>query len=427
MRFEQTIRFFSLSDVGMRREKNEDSTAVRMVTEKPDWTHRGHLFVVADGMGGHAVGELASRLAVEGVPRAFAESDERDAGGALTAAITQTNARVYRKGQSNPSFERMGTTCTALCLGPEGATIGHVGDSRVYRVRGKQLNQLTFDHSLQWELARRRGISVDVAEMYEPKNVIVRSLGPEPAVEVDIEGPFAVLNGDVYVVCSDGLNRHVNDTEIGVIAEFFPAPEAARMLINLANHRGGGDNVTVIVARVGPSPPAAGPDPTPPDPTAPAPAWLIASGVAVGLSLVAGLVSFAFAPVTAVIMVGVASLFLSLIGFRLWQLWYRRTLERPLHAQGRTSAWRAYRSADVKLTEGFVKHLMEIESDLDEAARIEEWPVPRAEYEKMSRSAKDSLTRKDLESAARSFGAAIDVLMQAQYKSRRTQRAVAND
>ncbi len=132
--------------------------------------------------------------------------------------------------------------------------IAHVGDSRLYRIRGDRIDQLTADHSVQWELMRQGRLRPDEVFLHESRHVITRSLGPEPVVQVDIEGPYAVLPGDVYLICSDGLTGHVQDAEIGIIARELPPPEACRMLVNLANLRGGSDNVTVVIARVASSP-----------------------------------------------------------------------------------------------------------------------------------------------------------------------------
>jgi hypothetical protein len=143
----------------------------------------------------------------------------------------------------------MGTTATVLVLHPSGAWIGHVGDTRVYRIRQGTIEQLTFDHSLRWEVARRRHEDPDkVTDI--ASNAIVRSLGPETTVEVDLEGPHSVQAGDVFLLCSDGLSGLVSDAEMGAIASTLPLKEAANFLVALANLRGGPDNITVILVRV---------------------------------------------------------------------------------------------------------------------------------------------------------------------------------
>jgi len=143
----------------------------------------------------------------------------------------------------------MGTTGTALVLRPEGAWIGHVGDSRAYRIRAGIVEQLSFDHSLVWELARRQRRSPDELTGV-PSNVIIRSLGPEANVNVDVEGPHPLQPGDIFVVCSDGLSGPVHDREIGAVASALPPDEAARFLIHLANLQGGPDNITALVIKI---------------------------------------------------------------------------------------------------------------------------------------------------------------------------------
>src|SRR5712691_4175175 len=154
MRWEQKVQYASLSDIGFRRRNNQDSCVVMLSPDVETFQARGHLFIVADGMGGHAVGELASKIAVDTIPHTYFKNRSGDMPAALSAAIHDANTAVHEKGSQNVDFNRMGTTCVALALGPQGAVIGHVGDSRLYRVRREQIDQLTFDHSLEWELIR---------------------------------------------------------------------------------------------------------------------------------------------------------------------------------------------------------------------------------------------------------------------------------
>ena len=249
MRWDQQLQYASKSDVGFRRSNNQDACIVQLSTDMEMWKRRGNLFVVADGMGGHAVGELASKIAVDTLPHTYFKSQKNAVGPALKQAIEAANAAIYDRGQANNEFNQMGTTCTALVLCSQGAIVGHVGDSRAYRIRKERIEQLTFDHSLQWEMIREGKLSRKKAEQL-PSNVITRSLGPNAQVEVDIEGPYATLPGDVFVLCSDGLIEHVSDEEIGTIAGEFPPETAGEFLIQLANLRGGSDNVTVVIARV---------------------------------------------------------------------------------------------------------------------------------------------------------------------------------
>jgi protein phosphatase len=243
------IEHFSLSDVGVRRSVNQDSHAVQLARDENQWKERGHLFLVADGMGAHAVGDKASEQAVGLIPHMYLKYIPHGPVAALRRAFVEANASIHACGQANKEFAGMGTTASALLLRPEGAWISHVGDSRVYRVRDGVIEQLSYDHSLVWEYARIKGI--DPSEVHDiPPNIIHRCLGPEPLVQVDIEGPHPVLPGDIFVLCSDGLSGPVPDGEIGAAASVLPPAEACRYLVDLANLRGGPDNITVMIVRV---------------------------------------------------------------------------------------------------------------------------------------------------------------------------------
>jgi protein phosphatase len=151
----------------------------------------------------------------------------------------------------------MGTTTSVLVLLPQGAIVAHVGDSRVYRFRQGRLEQLTFDHSLVWEMTATGQLPAGDVANFIPKNIITRSLGPHAEVKVDLEGPLPLQTGDTFVLCSDGLSGQVKDEQIAAILGAMSPSEAARALIDLANLHGGPDNVTVIVVRVAQPPPKA--------------------------------------------------------------------------------------------------------------------------------------------------------------------------
>jgi protein phosphatase len=243
------IEHASLTDVGLKRSHNQDSFAVLLASDEDHWRKQGHVFLVADGMGAHAVGELASELAASIIPLTYHKYTEGSAAEALTKAFTEANASIHARGQQNREFQGMGTTGTMLVLRPEGAWVGHVGDSRVYRLRDGKIEQLSFDHSLLWEMAKRLKVKPENLQGV-PSNVIIRSLGPDADVQPDVEGPHPLRDGDAFLLCSDGLSGQVSDREIGVIANLLPADEACRFLIDLANLRGGPDNITVVIARV---------------------------------------------------------------------------------------------------------------------------------------------------------------------------------
>ncbi len=245
----EPVRYAALTDVGVKRSHNQDACAAQPAVDAAGYEGVGHVFVVADGMGGHAVGEKASAKAVRDIPFLYAKHAREGAAGALRRAFIETNSGIYAIGQENPEFRGMGTTSTALIIRPEGAWVGHVGDSRAYRIRKGQAEQLTFDHSWVWEIAKRQGVDPDELGDFK-RNVIIRSLGPDAEVEVDIEGPHPVQPGDAFLLCSDGLTGVVTPQEIGTIIQALHPDDAARLLVHLANLRGGPDNITVLIVDV---------------------------------------------------------------------------------------------------------------------------------------------------------------------------------
>jgi serine/threonine protein phosphatase PrpC len=149
-----SIEYASLTDVGVRRSHNQDAHVTLAAGDQPQWEQRGHLFLVADGMGAHAVGELASKIAIDNIPHIYLKHAQEGPSNSLRRAILETNTAIHTRGQQNREFEGMGTTGTVLLLRTEGVWLGHVGDSRAYRVRDGKIEQLTFDHSLVWPAAK---------------------------------------------------------------------------------------------------------------------------------------------------------------------------------------------------------------------------------------------------------------------------------
>ena len=240
----------AVSDVGMRRSSNQDSMAIALADDTAQWLSQGHLLVVADGMGAHAAGELASKLATDTITHSYHKRREDSPSESLVEAIREANNVIYTKGQDSVDFQGMGTTCSSLLLLPKGALAAHVGDSRVYRLRGNSFDQLTFDHSLVWEMAAAGHATEEEVPAYVPKNVITRSLGPHPTVSVDLEGPFPLQAGDHFLICSDGLTGPLKPELIGMVSACLAPAEAAQSLVDLANLLGGPDNITVIIAEV---------------------------------------------------------------------------------------------------------------------------------------------------------------------------------
>lgn len=246
-----SLEVCDLTDIGRRRASNQDSRAVLQAWNGEQYRRRGWLLLVADGMGAHAAGETASALAAKYVPLAYEKHVHRSPAWALKAGIQQANAEIHAQGESTAGLRGMGTTCTTLVILPRGALVGHVGDSRAYRIRGTTIEQLSRDHSLAWEVESRRMQAGAEVIPAPPKNIITRSMGPHGRVEVDLEGPFPVEAGDVFLLCSDGLSGQVADEEMGGFAATLPLAEAARAMLGLALVRGAPDNVTLIVARAG--------------------------------------------------------------------------------------------------------------------------------------------------------------------------------
>lgn len=233
------------SDVGLRRRENQDHYVV-----VPDLG----LYAVADGMGGHSAGRVASRLAVDGLIDALerrVDSAER-LNERLRAAVHDANSVVFRASQERPGCAGMGTTLVAFLSDGRRAALAHVGDSRAYLVREGRIRQLTDDHSIVGELLRRNQISENDAREHPHRHVLTRALGVRDQVEPDL-AEFGPAPGDVFVLCSDGLTTHVEDHDIAKIVSSDPdLQEAAESLVDLANGRGGEDNTTVLLIRFGP-------------------------------------------------------------------------------------------------------------------------------------------------------------------------------
>jgi protein phosphatase len=226
----------ALSDVGRARQSNEDS-----------YLERSPLFVVADGMGGARAGEVASAIAVETAGSTdVGDSPEQD----LAEVAKSANREIYRKAQEDSEHAGMGTTFTgALVTGSEIA-IGHVGDSRMYRLRDGELERLTQDHSLVEEFVRQGKLTPEEAEVHPQRSIITRALGPEPEVQVDTF-TYPGRDGDVYLLCSDGLTGMISEPEVAeILKEGGSLDDAARRLIDAANENGGRDNITVVLFRL---------------------------------------------------------------------------------------------------------------------------------------------------------------------------------
>jgi protein phosphatase len=228
------VEWASRTDDGRVRPHNEDA----LLVQPP-------LFVVADGVGGAQAGELASRLTVE----AFAdESTAEDAEERLRERIVEANRRVHERSQADPSAAGMGSTVVAALAHGSSVSFGHVGDSRIYLLRGGRLQQLSRDHSLVGELVRQGRLTAEEAEVHPHRSVITRALGA-PTVEVDV-WTIEAQDGDVYLLCSDGLSDYVPGSELARQLAGDRLEAAVDSLVQAANEAGGDDNITAVVFRL---------------------------------------------------------------------------------------------------------------------------------------------------------------------------------
>ena len=413
MFWEQNVQVAVETDIGLRRKNNEDSSCAHLSKSEDEWRRHGHLFIVADGMGGHAVGELASRMAVEMIPHTFQKATEGDIRKTLRDAVATANSEIHTRGIQNEDFLHMGTTCTVMSLCSHGVIIAHVGDSRAYRVRRDRIDQLTFDHSLEWELERNNHRLASQLDLSQHRNIITRSLGPEPNVDVDLEGPYPVLPNDIYVLCSDGLSNQLDDAEVGAIVRELPPKKAAKLLIHLANIRGGPDNTTVIIAHIGELP--ANVEPTliveePDDRPSIGWAWLIGFWAA-GMFLVGGVTISAFGQFGTGVVITVISL-LVFIGLLIGALRQHRKLVADQEDRSKTHLGRPHRTAVSLESKDLYKRLAKIASELQRAAREDGWNVDWKRFDESVQTAEKAAAALRYSRGVRDLSQAISTLME---------------
>ncbi len=247
-----------ITDIGRKRQRNEDSYLVN---------DKLRLYVVADGMGGHAGGEFASKIAVSTVEEIIRGDDRRKSNAPeetyldsdpeknetqeqdrLRDAILRAGNMIVRRAAEEPELRGMGTTATVMLILADKAYIAHVGDSRAYCVREGVITQITEDHSLVHEQLKSGLITEEEAKTHQLKNIITRSVGVQEEVEIDTV-VWQVRMGDTYLLCSDGLSNMVGDGELQEIINQYDTEQAARKLVDVANQRGGEDNITLILAK----------------------------------------------------------------------------------------------------------------------------------------------------------------------------------
>jgi serine/threonine protein phosphatase PrpC len=255
MDLSKSIEMASATHTGMVRAHNEDSIGTDAAIG---------LAVLADGMGGYNAGEVASGIAVALITKetretvlrippyeADAETGEPMANRILRNVITRANSSIYQAANSQPQYSGMGTTLVVALLCDNQISVAHIGDSRLYRQRGGELQQLTRDHSLLQEQIDSGMISKEMARRSQNKNLVTRAVGIEPEVDADVN-TFEVAEGDMFLLCSDGLNDMVEDDDIHLTLSSLAAnlPLAASQLVQMANDNGGRDNISVILIRV---------------------------------------------------------------------------------------------------------------------------------------------------------------------------------
>ena len=237
------LRSAARTHVGLRRQANEDRYAV---------VPGLGLFLVADGMGGHKAGQVASQLAAEAATRAVETLQGASVSLAerLRHAVACANREIFQAAEAKAELAGRGTTFVAMLFGDDRLALAHVGDSRAYLLRHGRLRGLTDDHSIVAELLRRQAISEAAARAHPHRHVLTRALGVRPRIEPDL-AEMTPQTGDVFVLCSDGLTTHVDDREIAAcLGEEADLERAAERLVDAANRAGGVDNVTVLLIRV---------------------------------------------------------------------------------------------------------------------------------------------------------------------------------
>ncbi len=236
---------YSATDVGLVRENNED-----FLFSLPDL----NFYALADGMGGHLAGEVASKETVTQIcdfiqSNSLASQTLQNARKMLYEAIQKVNDKIYRMSHQNADFKGMGTTLCCLFLHPKGLIYGHVGDSRIYRVRKEKLEQITHDHSLVRELIDSGQLNEDQADDFHYKNILTKAIGTESRVDPTVQSD-SILKGDILMMCSDGLTDLLSEKEMLHILTLQPTDKVADLLVKSAVAKGGFDNVTVVVVKV---------------------------------------------------------------------------------------------------------------------------------------------------------------------------------
>jgi len=247
------VEVAGLSDVGCQRDNNEDSYLYWEPAGDAEFQRKGRLAVIADGMGGHEGGQEASRMAVETVREVYEHAFGDDPQAALVESFAAAHARIQDYAERHPAFHGMGTTCTALVLRGHRLYFAHVGDSRLYLVRNARILRLTRDHSYVGRLVESGIVRAEDAEKHPQRHILTAALGAGMNVAVEgAEQSVALQDGDDLLLCIDGLWSVVTEEELEMSASGNAPAECCAALVKLARQRGGPDNITLQVLRVGP-------------------------------------------------------------------------------------------------------------------------------------------------------------------------------
>jgi protein phosphatase len=244
------VELASLSDIGCQRENNEDSYSYWEGSSEEQYQRKGRLAIVADGMGGYEGGQEASRLAVKTIEEQYANAPNGPQS-ALLDGFQLAHERIQKHANEHPDLQGMGTTCTAVALIGNQLYFSHVGDSRLYMVRGTTISRLTHDHSYVSRLVEHGVISSEEAEFHPQRHILTSALGAGSEITPDYStSPVTLQRGDVLVLCTDGLWGLLGEDEVQRISTENDPATACRELVRIAKERGGPDNITVQILRI---------------------------------------------------------------------------------------------------------------------------------------------------------------------------------
>jgi serine/threonine protein phosphatase PrpC len=252
MRIRPDVELANLTDLGLEREINEDYYLYAEPESDEEFARKGRLLLVADGMGGHNGGEVASGLAAAIIREAFAEAVDGDPHTILVEGFSRAQQAILERANSDFEVKGMGTTCTAAIVHQGALSFGHIGDSRLYLIRDGSIVRLTDDHTLVNQMFKAGALTEEEASHHEQKNVLTSALGmPSRTVSADFsESPIPLQTGDILLASSDGLHGLVSDAEILEVTSKQTPYAACRKLVDLARERGGPDNITLQILRI---------------------------------------------------------------------------------------------------------------------------------------------------------------------------------